>query len=116
MDINSLYQLYSISRDSPQLLETTSKLLFMPDLFNYFLTGAFASERTIASTSQFYDPVKQCFATNMLRTLGIGGDFLQTCLIRVRNSGLCCLTPPTCVDWKTTRWCTQRRPTILHRQ
>src|SRR5438067_7869992 len=75
MDINSLYQLYSMSRDSPQLVEIASKLLFMPDLFNYFLTGAFASERTIASTSQFYDPVKQCFATNMLRKLGIGGGF-----------------------------------------
>jgi rhamnulokinase len=75
MDINSLYQLYSISRNSPQLLETASKLLFMPDLFNYFLTGAFASERTIASTSQFYDPVKQCFTTNMLRKLGITGGF-----------------------------------------
>jgi rhamnulokinase len=75
MDINSLYQLYSINRDSPQLLETASKLLFMPDLFNHFLTGAFASERTIASTSQFYDPVKQCFATNMLRKLGISGGF-----------------------------------------
>ena len=84
MDINSLYQLYSIRRDSPQLLETASKLLFMPDLFNYFLSGAFASERTIASTSQFYDPVKQCFATNMLRKLGIGGGFFANLPSRIR--------------------------------
>ncbi len=76
MDINSLYQLYGINRDSPELIQAASKLLFMPDLFNYFLTGAFASERTIASTSQFYDPIKKCFATDMLRQLGIGGGFL----------------------------------------
>lgn len=75
MDINSLYQLYAIRRESPELLELTSKLLFIPDLFNYFLTGALASERTIASTSQFYDPVKKCFATDMLRRLGIPGGF-----------------------------------------
>lgn len=72
MDINSLYQLYAIHRDCPELLHAASKLLFMPDLFNYFLTGTFASERTVASTSQFYDPVNRCFATDMLRELGIG--------------------------------------------
>ncbi|MGA8029765.1 MAG: FGGY family carbohydrate kinase, partial [Bryobacteraceae bacterium] len=76
MEINSLYQLYAIKRDSPQVLDNASKLLFMPDLFNYFLTGAFASERTVASTSQFYDPARKCFATELLGKLGIGGGFL----------------------------------------
>ncbi len=71
MDINSLYQLYALRKHSPELLGVTSKLLFMPDLFNYFLTGLLASERTVASTSQFYDPVNRCFATEMLRKLGI---------------------------------------------
>jgi rhamnulokinase len=76
MEINSLYQLHAIQRDSPQVLGNASHLLFMPDLFNYFLTGALASERTIASTSQFYNPVKKQFATDMLRALGIPGGFL----------------------------------------
>ena len=76
MAINSLYQLYAVQRDSPELLTLASKLLFMPDLFNYFLTGTFAAERTIASTSQFYDPAKKQFATDMLRKLGINGSFL----------------------------------------
>ena len=76
MNINSLYQLYALGKDSPQLLGLASKLLFMPDLFNYFLTGSFASERTIASTSQFYDPVGKCFTTPMLEKLGIKSGFL----------------------------------------
>jgi rhamnulokinase len=75
MPINSLYQLHSIQRDSPEVLPLTSKLLFMPDLFNYFLTGTFAAERTIASTSQFYNPVKKTFATDLLRSLGISCGF-----------------------------------------
>jgi len=75
MDINSLYHLYALSRSSPEVLGIASKLLFMPDLFNYFLTGAPVSERTIASTSQFYDPCHKRFATDMLRKLGIGGGF-----------------------------------------
>ena len=76
MEINSLYQLYCLQRDSPELLNLATNLLFMPDLFNYFLTGITACERTIASTSQFYDPVRRCFATDMLRRLGIHAGFL----------------------------------------
>lgn len=76
MEINSLYQLYAMNRDSPDLLNIASKLLFMPDLFNYFLTGTLAAERTIASTSQFYDPVRKRFATDMLRKLDMQPSFL----------------------------------------
>ncbi len=75
MPINSLYQLFSIQRDSPEVLASASKLLFMPDLFNYFLTGTFAAERTIISTSQFYNPAKRTFTTDLLRKLGISSGF-----------------------------------------
>lgn len=76
MEINSLYQLYSIAQRTPELLRSASKLLFMPDLLNYFLTGVQCSERTIASTSQFYNPTTRAFTTDMLRELGIPGSFL----------------------------------------
>ncbi len=76
MDINSLYQLYATHRESPELLQLAQSLLFMPDLFNFFLTGTAVAERTIASTSQFYNPVKRSFATDMLRRLGIHASFL----------------------------------------
>jgi rhamnulokinase len=76
MELNSLYQLYAIQMESPWLLEAAHRLLFMPDLFNYFLTGVECSEVTIASTSQFYNPVTKAFATDMLRKLGITAGFL----------------------------------------
>ncbi len=76
MELNSLYQLYAIQLQSPSLLKSAHKLLFMPDLFNYFLTGVQCSERTIASTSQFYNPVTQAFATDLLQQLGITAGFL----------------------------------------
>ncbi len=76
MEINSLYQLYAVKRRSPWLLEAASNLLFMPDLFNYFLTGAFRSERTIASTSQFYNPVNKRFASEILQRLEIRHNLL----------------------------------------
>jgi len=76
MELNSLYQLYSVQRRSPWLPAHAKALLFMPDLFNYFLTGVIASERTIASTSQFYDPTRRCFAAELLQKLGIPTGFL----------------------------------------
>ncbi|MBV9301109.1 MAG: rhamnulokinase [Acidobacteriaceae bacterium] len=76
MEINSLYQLCALRRDSPQLVGLASRLLFMPDLFNYFLTGKLASEATIASTSQFYDPVNRCFSAEILHGLDVDARIL----------------------------------------
>lgn len=71
MDLNSLYQLYATRLTAPHLLDDAATLLFMPDLFNYFLTGEKRAERTIASTSQFYNPTAGRFATELLERLSI---------------------------------------------
>jgi rhamnulokinase len=71
MQLNSLYQLYAMRLAESPALRGAAKLLFMPDLLGYFLTGRQASELTIASTSQFYDPREGRFATGMLHRLGI---------------------------------------------
>ena len=47
MEINTAFQLMSETD-----LQGAERLLFMPDLFNYFLTGKCYNEFTIASTSQ----------------------------------------------------------------
>lgn len=49
--ISSLFQLLAIKRDEWPALNMAHSFLNMPDLFNYFLTGIKASERSIASTS-----------------------------------------------------------------
>lgn len=71
MELNSLFQLFAVERQTPWLLAAAQRLLFMPDLFNYFLTGVMRAERTFASTSQFYDPAKKQFDGELLRRLGI---------------------------------------------
>lgn len=53
--IASLFQLYATKKEFPYLLDDVKKLLFMPDLFNFFLTGEQLSEYTIASTSAMYN-------------------------------------------------------------
>jgi len=52
MPFNTIYQLYSLSLHRPVLLERALRLLFLPDLLGYFLTGVKATERSIARTSQ----------------------------------------------------------------
>jgi rhamnulokinase len=61
MQINSLYQLYSVKLENETLLSKCDKLLFTPDLFNYFLTGKKKCEYTIASTSQMLNSETKTF-------------------------------------------------------
>lgn len=55
MEINSLYQLYSLKTTGSWQLKVADRLLFMPDLFNFFLTGKARNEYTISSTSELLD-------------------------------------------------------------
>lgn len=71
MQLNSLYQLFAMARGSSTALKAASKLLFMPDLFNYWLTGESVSEFSIATTSQCCDPRQGDWARDMLDRLGI---------------------------------------------
>src|SRR5487761_1988433 len=77
MRINSLYQWYAMKLADAPALRVAKKLLFMPDLFNYWLTGVARAERTIASTSQFYDPRKRAFASDMLAKFGLDASILR---------------------------------------
>ena len=76
MAINSLYQLYSMRLAESPALQSAERLLFMPDLFLYWLTGVARGEVTIASTSQFYDPRSRRFDVELLNRLGIPARIL----------------------------------------
>ena len=71
MQINSLYQLYSIKLSNELQLEESAALLFMPDLFNFLLTGEKKSEYTIASTSQFLNARTKQFDPEIFSALGL---------------------------------------------
>ncbi|MBQ7100183.1 MAG: rhamnulokinase, partial [Clostridia bacterium] len=55
MELNTVFQLLSLAKKRPYLLEKADKLLFMPDLFGYMLTGKKTTEYSIATTSQLVD-------------------------------------------------------------
>src|SRR5438093_8948321 len=76
MQINTLYQLYAASLKTPKLLELAEKLVTMPDLFNFWLTGVQACEFTNATTTQLYDPRKKDWSRELLGKLGLPTHFL----------------------------------------
>lgn len=76
MAINSLTQLYAMRLENSRALECAERLLFIPDLLNYWLTGVERAEVTIASTSQFYDPRARAFCGPMLERFGIPSRIL----------------------------------------
>ncbi len=70
MFFNTLFQLLA-EANSPSRLEKAERLLFMPDLIHYFLTGICASEKSIASTSQLLNPYTQEWERDVIKAMGL---------------------------------------------
>ncbi|MBK5092322.1 MAG: rhamnulokinase [Actinobacteria bacterium] len=77
MRFNTLFQLFSMVRDRSPLLEEAGDLLFMPDLFNYMLTGEMKSEFTFATTSQLFNPSRGDWEQEIFDALGISSGMMQ---------------------------------------
>lgn len=52
---NTLYQLAAQAKWQPKLQETAERVLLMPDLFHWFLSGEKSNETTNATTTQVFD-------------------------------------------------------------
>ena len=71
MDFNSVFQLYAQRQEGFAPLLGADKLLFIPDLLTYLLTGQMVCEYTIASTSGLINPRTRTFDSDLLARLGI---------------------------------------------
>lgn len=68
MGLNTLFQLGAEDRGR---LESASHLLGVGDAFNYLLSGRVASEVSMASTTQLYNPVTRTWSARLLGAMGI---------------------------------------------
>jgi rhamnulokinase len=71
MQINTLFQLYSMVHARDPQLASASTLLMLPDFFLYLLSGERRTEHSEASTSQMYRLGERRWAREMLASLGI---------------------------------------------
>jgi rhamnulokinase len=77
LPFNTLFQLFALVRDQKSVLENAGELLFMPDIFNYLLTGEKSTEFTFATTSQLFNPVRREWVEELFLTLGLDREMMQ---------------------------------------
>lgn len=73
LNFNTVYQLAAENRDNPGRLGDARRLLFMPDWFNYCISGLEACEYTIASTGAIVDAGTRQLSAEVLSAAGIPG-------------------------------------------
>ncbi len=71
MEINSLYQLLAMHKADSSVLTAADRMLMIPDIFHWLLSGEASNERTNASTSQCFDPRSGDWAYAMLERFGL---------------------------------------------
>lgn len=71
MPLNTLYQLYAQRQRQPELLACARRLLTLPDLLHYWLTGAAVNEFTNASTTQLRNPRTGAWSQRVLDAVGV---------------------------------------------
>lgn len=76
LQINTLFQLYSMVYTADPQLESAATLLMIPDLFHYWMTGRKAAEYTNATTTQMFAGHERRWAMPLIERLGIPAQIL----------------------------------------
>lgn len=71
LPINTLFRLISMVKNDDPKLQIARHLLFMPDLFGYYLTGKLGNEYTIASTSELLLAEKKQWNKPLIEAIGV---------------------------------------------
>lgn len=69
--INTIYQLYSEVTSDVGAIRAARRILFIPDLISYWLSGSRHQERTVASTSQLLNPITGKWSETLLESLDL---------------------------------------------
>lgn len=76
MEFNSIFQLFAAEKNSYSPLSAADKILFIPDLLIYMLTGKMICEYTIASTSQLLNPYTKKVEESLLQKMHFNPEIL----------------------------------------
>jgi rhamnulokinase len=71
MPINTVYQL--LAEEGSPVLEAARHIVMVPDLFNYWLCGVVANEKTAASTTGLLEARSGLWAADVIRSLKLPG-------------------------------------------
>jgi rhamnulokinase len=71
LPFNTLYQLFAAKRATPRVMEAAKRMLMIPDLFHYWMTGNAVCEFTNATTTQMVNATTRSWATDLLDRLAL---------------------------------------------
>ncbi|EHI99217.1 rhamnulokinase [Clostridium sp. DL-VIII] len=74
---NTVYQLISIKKNNPELLNKAKTFLMIPDYLNFLLTGKKVNEYTNASSTQLVNSSAKTWDTKIIEKLGINKEIFQ---------------------------------------
>jgi rhamnulokinase len=74
---NTIYQLYSLKKTKPEVLEKANTFLMIPDYLHYLLSGIPANEYTNASSTQLLNAFTKKWDKTILDTLEINSQMFQ---------------------------------------
>ncbi len=87
LQFNSLFQLYALKQAGSSWLKKENRLLMIPDLLRYFLTGEMHHEFTNATTTQLFNPRTGDWDYGLLAQLGLHTSWLGNVLQPGSNAG-----------------------------
>jgi len=97
MPINTLYQLIAHQRTTPGVLTAAHRLVTIPDLFHFWLTGKAVCEYTNATTTQMVNPVARSWAGDLMKRLdlptGLLADIVEPGTILGASAGTPVIAP-----------------------
>ena len=73
---NTIYQWMAVKKNNPEHMEAAKTMLFIPDYFNYKLTGVKVNEYTEASTGQLLNPETKDWDYELIEMLGFNREML----------------------------------------
>lgn len=77
-EYNSIYQLYALKKERPELFSIAKKYLSVPDLFAYWLTGKATNEISHASTTGLLDCETGTWSWEIIEKLGLPKEIFGT--------------------------------------
>lgn len=91
MEINTLFQLLALKERGQLPNNSAARLLFMPDLFSFFLTGTANNEYTIASTSELLNATTRDWDWELIDEARLPRSLFQPIVMPGTSRG--CLLP-----------------------
>ncbi len=71
MRFNTIYQLFDDLTTQPEIVHVADRFLCIADYLNYLFSGRDVAERSLASTTQLYDPQAKVWSKKLIKALGL---------------------------------------------